>query len=223
MSKEEIKKDQKQNQKHEDLNLKIKELESKINELNNQLKTKEYEAKIIDLNNQIKTKDQKIHELQDSIKLMNETYVSKLSTKMKEAQSLIDQKIKEINLKVENEKVEYKKYAFAKPITEFIGILNDLSRAINSNANDPKINNYLSGLKLYLSILNSWLKSIGVNEIEVSINQEFNSDFMEAIDIDKSGQDKKFYVTKIIAKGYKLYDRLLVPTKVVISNLCSNN
>lgn len=197
----------KQNDHHEDLNTKLKTLE----------------VKILELNNELKQKEDKIQELKEQVKSMNDSYLFKLTEKMNEAKQKIDEKTKELQQRFDNEKNNFEKYAFAKPLTELIGIINDLTAAINTNSDDPKVNNYLKGLKLYLSILNSWLNSVGVHEIEVKLNDEYDSNIMEAIDVDKSGSSDKFVVTKIIAKGYKLHDRLLLPTKVIISNLPKDN
>ena len=211
------KKDKKQEQQHKEQIEKVEQ--EKVNKEVEFLKRiNELEKQLIEQQVSIIEKDKQLTELRAQVKSLNDERVAKAKQIASEAQVQIDKKLKEYQDKFENEAKENKKYALSSSILEFISILNQLDIAINQPVSDPKVQNYLNGLKMFINMLKNWLKSNHVEQIDVKINDLYDSHIMEAIDTNKISDSTDFKVTKIVENGYKLYDRVIRPAKVIVSN-----
>ena len=176
------------------------------------------EKQLIEQQVQIIEKDKQITELRKQVKDLNESIVTKAKEVALEAQKQLDAKLKQYQEKFDSETKEAKKYALASSISEFISILNQLDIAINQEVEDPKVKNYLNGLKMFLNMMKNWLKSNHIETIKVNINDHYDPNYMEAIDTVKENNSTNFKVIKIVENGYKLYDRVIRPVKVIVSN-----
>jgi molecular chaperone GrpE len=72
-----------------------------------------------------------------------------------------------------------------------------------------------TGLKMTIKEFKQVLSDEGVMEIDAT-NKEFDSTQMDAIDTIEVEEDKKNKVIEIIAKGYKLKDKLIRPARVKV-------
>lgn len=174
-------------------------------------------ALIVELKKQIEQKNKLLNEFNQKVNDLNEQFIKKVNEKSQEAQKILDQRIKEVNLKFEQKISEIKKYAIKDNILDLLKILNQYNMALNQKNDDPKINNFLSGFKMFQSLFKRWLNDINVKEIEVKIGDEFNPDTMEAVDIDNHSELKENHVTKVLENGFKLHDRMIVHAKVVVA------
>ena len=181
-------------------------------------RVKDLEKQLAEQTLSVIEKEKQIAELKTRIDSLNESYRAKASEISAEAQIKLDKKLKEYQDKYEAESKENKKYALASSISEFISILNQFDNAINQDVQDPKVKNYLMGLKMFLNMMKNWLKTNHVEMIKVNINDTYDPTFMEAIDTVKQGDSTDFKVTKIVENGYKLHDRVIRPVKVIVSN-----
>lgn len=77
-----------------------------------------------------------------------------------------------------------------------------------------------SGLELVVKQFKEILNSEGVEEI-VAEGQEFDPNLHEAIEAEEGVEDNK--VTKVVAKGYKIEDRVIRPARVVVSKKNETN
>ena len=207
------KKEEKQEVKKDDNEQKVvnKEAEQlkRINELEKQLA----EQTLI-----IIEKDKIITDLRSQVKSLNESVITRAKEIAIDAQNQLDKKLKEYQDKFESESKENKKYALASSISEFVSILNQLDNAINQDVSDPKVKNYLTGLKMFVNMMKNWLKSNHIELIDIKINDHYDPNFMEAIDTVKDNDSTDYKVVKIIENGYKLHDRIIRPAKVIVSN-----
>ena len=207
------KKEEKQEVKKDDNEQKVvnKEAEQlkRINELEKQLA----EQTLI-----IIEKDKIITDLRSQVKALNESVITRAKEIAIDAQNQLDKKLKEYQDKFESESKENKKYALASSISEFVSILNQLDNAINQDVSDPKVKNYLTGLKMFVNMMKNWLKSNHIELIGIKINDHYDPNFMEAIDTVKDNDSTDYKVVKIIENGYKLHDRIIRPAKVIVSN-----
>lgn len=106
--------------------------------------------------------------------------------------------------RLEKEKQDWIKYANGNLLNRIIDIQNDLFRA-QTFIKD-------SGLDMVIGNINKILKDFSVAEIEAE-GKEFNPETMDCVDYKKG---KKNQVLKVTEKGYKLYDKVLRPAKVVV-------
>ncbi len=203
MSKIKDKKEQKveQPKKQKDpKDLKIDELEQSLSSL-----TKE--------NDELK---HKITSYERQIQEINEEYVKKVTEKAKQASELIDQKTNEIKQKLIQEFNNKSKFAIEKVAIEIINIVNQFELALSHTPSDPKILNYQKGFNMFLTMLKSLLSDINVVEINVKIGGEFDPNQMECFETQHSNEINDNHVIKIVKKGYKLHERVIVPTLVVV-------
>lgn len=182
---------------------------------------------VIDLQTiiEVKNKDlahqaQIIEALKNDLTGMAQEYKNQLLLKMDEANKILKIKQDENDKKFRNELAYAKKYAIKDQALDLIDIVADFSSAVNHPVNDPKIANWLSGFKMYLVKFNNLLSDLNINEIKVSVGQEFDPNIMEPFETIKDPTKKDNTVATILKPGYKLYDHVLKPVlvKVVKNN-----
>jgi len=104
------------------------------------------------------------------------------------------------------EKADFVQYANTGLITKLLLVLDHLERA-QGHLNDE-------GLKLALKEFRRVLAEEGLVEVEV-IGKEFDPEAMEAVEIIPGERNNE--VVAVLAKGYRLKDKVIRPAKVKIS------
>lgn len=100
-------------------------------------------------------------------------------------------------------------------VERLLPVLDSFHMVLMSKPSDPQVANYIKGFEMiYRQMLNA-LEQEGVSEISPEINQDFNAENMQAIDIVSGEEDNK--VIQVYQKGYILKDRLVRPAMVVVS------
>ena len=100
----------------------------------------------------------------------------------------------------------------AEVLEKVIAIGDMLSQAISFTKDE----NTKSGLVMVLKQFEQTLSSVGATEI-VAIGEKFNSDTHNAVDVEKTDDKSKLNtVASVIKKGYKLGDRIIRYSDVVI-------
>lgn len=185
----------------ESLKLKAQELQKQLDaeiKLNNDLK--------IQLNEKTKHLDE-----------LNKDFINIINQKALAAQKQLDFEIKKMQDKFEKDLLEKKKYAIADSLSELLGIISKFDLAIGQENSDPKVKNFLIGLKMFSTMFKTWLKSISVEEINVKIGDKFDPNVMDAIDVEYKSQQKNDHIEKVISKGYKLHDRIIQHAQVIVA------
>lgn len=116
--------------------------------------------------------------------------------------------------RTEQERSEMSKYANTQLILSLLPILDDFERAFDSIA--PRIEkvDWAKGIKLIERKLKTILETQGVSPIK-AIGESFDPNLHEAVMHDK-GEDGK--VVQELRKGYRLYDKVIRPSHVVVGN-----
>lgn len=193
----------------------LEKLKAKNNELSREVE--ESVKKILELKTQIEAKQNKIHELNNKYDQLNKDFVNIINQKASEAQKQVDNEIKNFQAKYEKEIAEIKKYAVADSIPELLNIFSKFDFAVSQDVDNPKVKNFLEGLKMFSAMFKTWLKSIGVEEIEVKVGDQFDPNIMDAIDVEQKPTQKDDHVEKIVSKGYKLHDRIIQHVGVIVA------
>ena len=206
------------NKNNENKKPEINELE-KLRAKNNELSREVEESvkQILELKTQIEAKQNKIHELNNKYDQLNKDFVNIINQKASEAQKQVDNEIKNFQAKYEKEIAEIKKYAVADSIPELLNIFSKFDFAVSQDVDNPKVKNFLVGLKMFSAMFKTWLKSIGVEEIEVKVGDQFDPNIMDAIDVEQKPTQKDDHVEKIVSKGYKLHDRIIQHVGVIVA------
>ena len=97
-------------------------------------------------------------------------------------------------------------YIKADILLKFLPILNSLEKA-HEHLKDQ-------GLELAIKQFKDLLKSEGLEELDV-LNKNFDPNTGECVDVGVG--DKENIVIKILSKGYKLFDKVILPAKVIVS------
>lgn len=114
--------------------------------------------------------------------------------------------------RVEQEKKILSDLYSAIVIEKFLPILDNLETA-QKHLNDQ-------GLSLVIAQFKDVLSTEGVEEINAE-DQEFNPKFHEAVDTIEG--EKNNIVVKVVAKGYKINNRVIRPVKVVVTKAKESN
>ncbi len=114
------------------------------------------------------------------------------------------------------EKMDLVSTAGAETIKSVLTILDDLERAVDANKKSDDIDSVKTGTEIISKKFSDLLRSKGVVEID-AMGNELDTDLHEAIaKFPVEDNDKKGKVIDVIEKGYKLNDKVIRFSKVVI-------
>jgi molecular chaperone GrpE len=121
-----------------------------------------------------------------------------------------------INFKryTEQEKSDTCKFANANLLLNILPVIDDFQRALGAIPHSESKHKWVEGLKLIERKFQDTLQKQGVETIK-SVGEEFDPKFMEAI---TCGKGKKDIVLMELEKGYKLYDKVIRPAKVIVGS-----
>jgi molecular chaperone GrpE len=114
------------------------------------------------------------------------------------------------------EKTEMIKTASDDLLKKIIPVVDDFERGLTAVNNSGDLEAIKQGINLIYLRFREFLQQQGIREIE-SINQDFNTDFHEAVTkIPVDDEKLKGKVVDVIEKGYYLHDKVIRYPKVVI-------
>ena len=118
---------------------------------------------------------------------------------------------------VEKDHREAIKYRAEGFIENLLPILDGFHMALQADVTSQEMKNFLVGCEFIYRNLVSVLENEGVSEIAPKIGDTFDPQTMQAIETvyDENAEPNK--VIKVNVKGYKLHERLIRPSIVVVS------
>lgn len=114
------------------------------------------------------------------------------------------------------ERTKLIKYKEEDLLRELLPIVDNLERALAHGTKGEKKDPVAQGVRMVMGMFREVLKKYGVAEIE-SLGANFNPQFHEAIAQEPVQNGPSNIVSKELEKGYVYKDRLLRPSKVVVS------
>ncbi|MCX5872510.1 MAG: nucleotide exchange factor GrpE [Deltaproteobacteria bacterium] len=114
------------------------------------------------------------------------------------------------------ERTKLIKYKEEDLLRELLPIVDNLERALAHGTKGEKKDPVAQGVRMVMGMFREVLKKYGVAEIE-SLGANFNPQFHEAIAQEPVQNGPSNVVSKELEKGYMYKDRLLRPSKVVVS------
>lgn len=155
----------------------------------------------------------------------------KEDTKSKNQEEEIDQLKKELNKykeeylrqvadkenlrkRLEREKSEFYQYALSNFIQEFLGVVDNFERALESHK-DSDCSDLKSGIEMIYKQLLDLLMKQGVKPIEIK-DSKFDPNYHQAFIIEESENVDEPQVSQELQKGYLLHDRLIRPSLVKV-------
>jgi molecular chaperone GrpE len=118
--------------------------------------------------------------------------------------------------RIERERKEFESLANAALISKLLPILDDLERALETLPEEIKETNWAEGVALIERRLRSTLEQEGLSEIE-AIGESFDPQVHHAVVREETDEHEEDQVIGEIQKGYRLHDRLLRPSMVVVA------
>ena len=116
--------------------------------------------------------------------------------------------------RTEQEKEDISKFANSILMLSLLPVLDDLERALTSVPPNLAKLSWVDGLKLIKRKFQASLEAQGLTEIE-ALGEPFDPNLHEAM---RQGKGKEGIVIEETQKGYKLNDRVLRPSQVVVGN-----
>lgn len=114
------------------------------------------------------------------------------------------------------------KYRNEELLRDLLVITDNLERALNHCGDSGRKDPVVEGVSMTLKMFEDIFKKYGVTEIK-SVGERFNPHLHEAIArVPCSGDGRPNEVVQELEKGYMYEDRLLRPTKVVVSTEAEN-
>lgn len=145
---------------------------------------------------------QEIENLKDEIKTLKEKELRTLA----EFDNFRKRSIKEKNEIYNNATVDC--------VCQFLDVLDNLERALNSQSDNSDLK---SGLNLTLNQFKKALSSLGVEEIKTD-GEKFDPDLHEAVSTVTDDKFEDNIVCEVFRKGYKLHDKVLRHAMVCVAN-----
>lgn len=118
--------------------------------------------------------------------------------------------------RTEREKEELHAQVTGKILTHYLGIIDDLERALNDRPMESESNAWAEGIELIYIKLKAILGSEGIEPIEAE-GKTFDPNFHEAISYEEDDDHRDGEVIEVVQRGYILGDRVLRPAKVRVA------
>lgn len=117
--------------------------------------------------------------------------------------------------RVERDRKEMIDWAAAEVISDLLSIVDDFDRALAADA-PPEAQAYKSGLELIQRQLAELLKKRGVSTVE-ALGADFDPHLHQAVAYEEVEGAREGEVVGVLAKGYKLGEKLLRPALVKVA------
>ena len=117
--------------------------------------------------------------------------------------------------RVDRDRKDMNEWAAADVINDVLAIADDFDRAIAAPA-PPEANSYKAGLELIQRQLAEMLKKRGVTTVD-ALGADFDPHLHQAVAYEEVADAREGEVVGVMAKGYKLGDRLLRPALVKVA------
>jgi molecular chaperone GrpE len=114
----------------------------------------------------------------------------------------------------EKEKEDARNFADSTLILDLLPVIDDLERALAAIPPRQAKLGWVEGIKLIERKLKATVEAQGLSPIE-ALGEPFDPHFHEAL---MQGKGKEGIVIEEIQKGYKLHDRVIRPSKVVVGS-----
>ncbi|MFC0232658.1 nucleotide exchange factor GrpE [Vagococcus entomophilus] len=143
-----------------------------------------------------------------------------LNEKLEEAEDKFlraQAEIANMRSRFQKEREDAAKYRAQDLAKELLPAIDNLERALQTEVTDDQGSSLKKGIEMVLESLNHALKQAGIEEIP-SLGETFDPNLHQAVQSLPATDDQKSEeIIQVLQKGYKLHDRVLRPTMVVVA------
>ncbi len=118
--------------------------------------------------------------------------------------------------RTEEQKGELVRFANRELVAQFLPILDNFERAMNSAAKSQNYEALMGGVSLTYRQLQEFLQKNGVNPIE-ALGAEFDPNLHEAVMRVEDGEHPENTVVEELQRGYTMHDRVVRPSMVKVA------
>lgn len=177
-----------------------------------------YKTKYLEAQKEVEKLKGEVSSLKEKIEKLEK----QLDTSDKEAEEYLDH-LRRLKAEFENYKKRMVKergqlinWAIEDLIKEFLPVLDDLERAVDSGRSSKNFSSLFEGIQMVYNHFKDILKKKGLQEIPAQ-GEEFNPHVHEAIMTCESDEHPDNVVVEEMRKGYKFKDRVLRPSMVKVN------
>lgn len=114
------------------------------------------------------------------------------------------------------EKEEYIKYATLPLVKKFLGVVDDLERAMAASASTSDFNNLSKGLEMVIKKVHKIMEEEGVEPIE-AVGKTFDPQYHEAFAIEENSEYPADTIVEEMRRGYMMHGRVIRPSLVKVN------
>ena len=146
--------------------------------------------------------EEETKKLKDEIETLKNDYLRKQA----EFQNFTKRKEKEVE--------ELKKFSSEKIITQFLGSLDNLERAIESSVESKDFDSLLKGIEMIVRNLKDIMSAEGVEEIKTE--GVYDPVYHHAVGVEANENFKDDEIVKVLQKGYMMKGKVIRPAMVIV-------
>lgn len=118
--------------------------------------------------------------------------------------------------RIERETEEARQRITTEFLVKYLGIMDDLERALENAPEDEDMQEWISGIELIYQKFNAILEAEGVEPIEVA-DERFDPNLHEAISYEETDEFEGGAIIAVTQRGYRLGDRIIRPAMVRVA------
>ncbi len=181
-----------------------KELDAKTEEIEKlREKISSLENKVKELEKQLEASDKEAEEYLDHLRRLKAEFENYKKRMIKERQQIVNWAVEDL-------------------IKEFLPVLDDMERAIESSKISKNFSSLVQGIEMVYNHFKNLLKKKGLEEIAAE-GEEFNPEIHEAIQRIESDKHPDNVVVEEMRKGYKMKGKVLRPALVKVNKRKSSS
>ncbi len=148
--------------------------------------------------------DDEQQELKEEIKRLNEALLRNRAD------------LENFKRRTQEERIRERKYAHQDLFEDLLEVISIFDSTVNVETDDPKLQKFLIGFKMVNKNFNQVLEKYGVKKIE-ALNQKFDHNYHEAVEEVVNDELEPGTIVSVQINGYCYKDRVLRPSRVVVS------
>ncbi|MFP4391883.1 MAG: nucleotide exchange factor GrpE [Desulfohalobiaceae bacterium] len=122
--------------------------------------------------------------------------------------------------RMSKEKEQYCKYATEGILEDIIPIIDNLELAVQHGKNVQACQDLVQGVEMTIKMFLDTLKKHGLEQVQSQQGDDFDPAWHEAMAQEERSDLENNQVCQVMQTGYRIKDRLLRPSKVVVSKKC---
>ncbi|MBS5833411.1 MAG: nucleotide exchange factor GrpE [Ureaplasma parvum] len=148
-------------------------------------------------------------QLEEQISQLNQDFIKQLETKAKQAQQILEQKVNELEARHEAKVNDAVFKIFKFKMEPLLDAINHFTKIVNQNYDDPKIQAFIEGFKMFSQNMIDGLDNLKITKISPQVNDSLNDEIMEVFEVVENTNKPSMHVVEVISDGFKYNDKVI--------------